>query len=395
MTNNPLQAAGNSRETPAANAAHNERRAFLFYTNWYDEIAISLTPEQQGEFLLTIVRYASTRTLPGEDVTPVVRTMFGLIRFVLDADLKKYDEIVEANKARAKVSADKRRSKIKTIMNQNLADEDEDPDFCAEKISAAIIQNKSEIVQTKSEIILPDADPFSDPFMPLDATPCAVDADNRTDAISSVDGGVETPAVDVFEAQEVMAHEPINNNQEPKNKNQKPAFLEKKEEEAHPRRDEVLAFWQEQHYESSVDDFWVYYEARRWTSNRGLPLRSWRRAAIMWEDKFRRVVKPLRRREAAAEAALTKEQQVAKLSLEREQHAAEAQRIRREQRISREEEADERAAKAVTPHLAAYMLARARQLCPANDEQAIDLLRRASDDAAIFAQLSKGYEPPS
>lgn len=121
MSTTQNSAAGRSRETPAANTERQERRAFLFYTNWYDDISLSLTPQEQGEFLLVVVRYASTGEMPGPDVTPVVKTMFGLIRFVLDADLKKYDEMVEVNKQRAKTSADRRRSQVKTIAAENRA----------------------------------------------------------------------------------------------------------------------------------------------------------------------------------------------------------------------------------------------------------------------------------
>ena len=178
-----------------------------------------------------------------------------------------------------------------------------------------------------------------------------------------------------------MAPQPIINNQESKISNQKPVEIEKKEE-AHPRLEEVNDYWREHGYKSSAEDFWLYYEARGWTSNKGFPLRSWQRAAIMWEDKFRREVLPLRRREAAAEAAI-----------QRDRQAVEAQRIRREERINRETEAEDRAAHAVTREQGTFMYNRARQLANGDEQQALDLLRRASEEPAVFQLLSEGYRP--
>lgn len=95
---NPTQR-GHSGEPPRQ--THNtERKAFIFYSNWYSDVSESLTEAQQGEFLLTVVRYATEGTLPDTRTTPVVASMFGLIRMAIDADLEKYEKMVQRNHKR-------------------------------------------------------------------------------------------------------------------------------------------------------------------------------------------------------------------------------------------------------------------------------------------------------
>lgn len=310
------------------------RRAFVFYTNWYTDVIDSLTPEQVDEFILIIVRYATFGTLPAADATPVVRTMFGLIRNAIDADLKKYDAMVERNRARAEASAAKRRSTMKARVKQN-------------------IEAQNDAASAK-----------------------------RVD-----DDGVAASVVNDVENQEQRRLEPIHNTQystpntQHSELNTQDSVENNKKEEAPVRRDVVEAYWQEHGYKSSSREFYDYYERHHWVTSRGLPVRSWQRAAVMWEDKFRRDVLPVRRREALAEA-----------QMKREATSAENEQIRRSVREEREAEEDRRAARAVGPDQSMYMFRRAVSLCNGNEDQAIDLMRRAPDDPALFRRLNEGYK---
>lgn len=102
-----------NHQQPTAPQNDSGRKAFLFYTNWYDDSMISLTTEEQAEFILIIVRYGAKGIVPGEETSPTLRTMFGLIRNAIDTDLQKYETISEINREKAKKSAEKRRSKVK------------------------------------------------------------------------------------------------------------------------------------------------------------------------------------------------------------------------------------------------------------------------------------------
>ena len=315
----------NTRHT-LQDAAHGaQRKAFIFYSNWYTDACRSLTGPQLAEFVLVIIRYASEGTLPDDTTTPIVRTMFDLIRFSIDADLKKYEEMVEANRAKAEASAEKRRSIVKRVTTERLAD-------------------------------------------------------------------VTTPDVDIVDSQRPQCLEPRNKNQKSKNKNQETLQEEKKEEEARGEmlapRDEVEAFWREHRYKSSVDEFLDYYTSRHWVTARGIPLRSWKRAAVMWEDKFRRDVLPQRLREARAQATLDAEARST-------QRANEAAAQRRSERAQREAEADRTARRSVSPELGKHMYRRALSLANGNDDIALDLMRRAPDDAELFKRLAEGASPPA
>lgn len=310
------------------------RRAFVFYTNWYTDVVGSLTAEQVDEFILIIVRYATFGTLPDADATPVVRTMFGLIRNAIDADLKKYDAMVERNRAKAEASAAKRRSTLKARVKQNI------------------------------------------------------DAQNDAAGAQNADDGADVAhGVDIAGNQGQRRLEPILNTQHSELNTQHSelstqhsASKAEKEEEAPVRREDVEAFWQEHGYKSSSDEFYDYYERHHWITTRGLPVRSWQRAAVMWEDKFRRDVLPARRREAMAEA-----------QMRREATRVESEEIRRTERLSREAEEDRRAARAVGPDQSMFMFRRAVSLCNGNEDRAIDLMRRAPDDPALFRRLNEGF----
>ena len=90
------------------------RRAFVFYTNWYTDVVGSLTAEQVDEFILIIVRYATFGTLPDADATPVVRTMFGLIRNAIDAD--RGQSIITPARALIRLGAKEEKSKSKKLL---------------------------------------------------------------------------------------------------------------------------------------------------------------------------------------------------------------------------------------------------------------------------------------
>lgn len=282
---------------PAVTAQEaSERKAFIFYSNWYEDTLQSLSEEQQGAFLLIIVRYASKGTLPGPDVDPMLRTMFGLIRNVLDSDLKKYEKLVEANRKRAEMNHQR------CVENQR-------------------IDHKKPILNTQNT---------------------ELNTQNST------------------------------SNEE-----------KKEEEEALSRVvdfSEIEAYWKERSFKSDARDFYGHYEACGWTTRRGCIVQSWKKAACMWEDKFRRDVLPARRREEAAVAA-------AEMAERRSREAAERQRIRSEEHEACMAEADRRAATAVTREQGRQMYQTALALTQGDEDRALELLRRASDEPDLFRRL--------
>lgn len=286
-----------------------QRKAFIFYSNWYTDARRGLTDRQLAEFVLVIIRYASEGILPDDTTSPVVRTMFGLIQFTIDADLKKYEDMVETNRARAETSAENRRSIIKRITSERLADAD----------------------------------------------------------------------VEVADYEQSQCLEPRNKNQETKNNK------EKKEEEALARREDVEIFWREHHYRSDMDEFLDYYTCRHWMTARGVAVRSWKRAAVMWEDKFRRDVLPQRRREERAQATLEAERRTAR-------HDTDAATERRSAQAQREADQDRTARRSVSPELGKHMYRRALLLTNGNDPAAMDLMRQAPDNAEVFKRLAEGYK---
>lgn len=279
---------------PAVTAQEaSERKAFIFYSNWYEDTLQSLSEEQQGAFLLIIVRYASKGTLPGPDVDPMLRTMFGLIRPAIDADIKKYEKSVIANRRRAELNH-----------------------------------------------------------------------------------------LRVVEAQQLSQEKPIINNQESIINNQQlTSYEEKKEEEAQIATfDEVESYWKLRGFKSDAREFFDFYEVRGWMTKRNARVRSWKSAACMWEDKFRRDVLPARRREEAAVAA-------AEMAERRSREAAERQRIRSEEHEACMAEADRRAATAVTREQGRQMYQTALALTQGDEDRALELLRRASDEPDLFRRL--------
>lgn len=305
MHNNSDPAAVRSGEQAAAqpprvNAAveESERKAFVFYSNWYSDCALSLSEEDQGRFFLILIRYACQGIVPDENVPATLRTMFGLVRPAIDADLQKYDKIVETNRKRA----EKRKLQA------------------AEKNGGRCAEN-----------------------------------------------------------QRNSPEEPIINNQQSEIRNQQSTLGKEKEEEAHPRFSEVQDYWREHNFKSDVREFFDYYDACGWFNRKGERIQSWKKAAVMWEDKFRRDVLPVRRREQAAEAAMHKAHQ-----------AAERENIRTAVRQDREAEADRRAAVAVTPEVARRMYEEALRLSAGNDDQALALLQRADDDPVLRQRLAGG-----
>lgn len=273
-----------------------ERKAFVFYSNWYSDCALSLSEEEQGRFFLLLIRYACQGIVPDETVPATLRTMFGLVRPAIDADLQKYDKIVETNRKRA----EKRKMQA------------------AEKSEARCAENQCN-----------------------------------------------------------SPEKPIINNQQSVISNQQ-SVLGKKEE-ARPQFSDIEAYWQEHNFRSDAREFFDYYDARDWLNHKSERVQSWKKAALMWEDKFRRDVLPIRRREQAAEAAERKALQ-----------AAEREGIRTAVRHDREAEADRRAAVAVTPEVAKRMYEAALRLSAGNEDEAIALLRRADDDPVLHRRLAGG-----
>lgn len=295
------------------------RKSFLFYFNWYTDARKGLTDTQLAEFVLLVIQYAAEGTLPDGNTTPVVATMFGLVRPAIDADLKKYDAIVIENRSRGEKSAEKRRSPIRKITLEKVANDDVTP---------------------------------SD--------------------------------VDVVDNQGQQCLEPIIDNRELiiDNRNE---VKEKKEEEA-PRgalapREEVEAYWREHHYKSDINEFLDYYSRRHWITSRGIPIRSWKRAAIMWEDKFCRDVLPVRRREARAQAAV-------EAQTRHTQQAAQAAAQRRFEHERQDAERERNATRCVTPEVGRRMLQQALTLANGDETRAMELMRQAPDNPELFKRLN-------
>lgn len=275
------------------------KKAFLFYTNWYSDCAESLSEEDLGKFLVVIVRYASNGTLPDETTPAIVRSMFGLIRPAMDADIIKYEKAAEKKRKQSLARSQKlgKKSEARAVENQQ------------ETSNLPLIVN--------SELLI-----------------------DNSKSLSEV----------------------------------------KKKEEARPRFEEVEAYWRERQLKSCAREFYDYYESRGWVGCRGGQIQSWKRAALLWDDKFRRDVLPMRRREEAA----AKAERRADLRRENE-------RIRQQERLAREAEAETRAARAVDHQLGLYMYHRAVALCQGDEERAMRLTQQASTDPAVFERLREGY----
>ena len=315
MSNNTTPAAAQSRDfneaqctsqSAAPPSAPSVKKAFLFYTNWYDDTLQSLTEEEQGKFLLIIVRYATKGEVPDDSTPAILRTMFGLIRNVIDVDLVKYEKA--ANKLRER----------------------------AAKLRERTAKRRKTVAATDQTLCVDSQ--HTNPENPLHLTPNTLP----------------------------LTPDTVNE--------------EKKEEEALARFADVEVYWQQRGFKSSAREFYDFYELRQWVGRRGERISSWKKAACMWEDKFRRDVLPVRRREQMAEARERRELQ-----------AAENRRIREEQREAREAEDAQRGAHAVTREQGRYMYDRALRLSDGDDAAAMALLERSSRDPAIFRRLLEGF----
>lgn len=284
--------------TPQVNAAvqESQRKAFLFYTNWYTDTLQSLSEEDQGHFLLIIVRYASLGTLPDANVPPTLRAMFGLIRNAIDSGIDKYEKAVEKNR-----KANERRRKK-----------------AMQKTPVSCVENQ----RTTAEGVILDTS-----YLSLDTS----------DMLSEKD----------------------------------------KKEEAQAQFSEVEAYWRERGFKSDAREFYNYYEAHGWLNRKGTRIHSWKKAALMWEDKFRRDVLPVRRREQAAEQAAR-----------RAARSAEAQQIRQKAREEHSAEAAHSAAVAVSRDVGRRMYAEALRMTNGDNDAALRLLRQAEDDPVLFRRLS-------
>lgn len=299
------------------------RKAFLFYTNWYYDVQQNLREDELCSFVVCVVRYAAQGELPGEDVSPVVRTMFALIRNVIDADLEKYDRAVARNRAMTE-----RRRELALLRNGEVTGQ-----------------------------------------LPVDATgnqPVIMGTDN----------------FQAIDTEQLQKNFPIHNTQDTI-LNTPNTINEEKKEEAEfvaPVFEEVREYWTERGFKSEVGEFFAYYDARNWRNRLGVHLRSWRRAASMWEDKFRRDVLPVRRREERVER-------------EERRRAEDAERaeIRRREREAGMVDRERSARRAVSQEMGLYMYQRARLLTQGDEDRALELLKRAPDDAELFKRLTEGY----
>lgn len=318
MHNNTDPAVARSGEQAAAqpphvNAAVQEKtkKAFLFYLNWYEDSLISLTEEEQGKFLLVIVRYATSGVLPDDTVPATIRSMFMLIRNAIDSGVEKYEKAVEKNR---KANERRHENALKKQAARCAGNQRNSPQ--------GVIHDTSHLIHDTSNFLTEGK-------------------------------------------KEEEAHSRISDAEPPR--------------QSAVQRSDVEAYWHEHGYKSNAREFFDYYDTRDWLNRKGERIQSWKKAAVMWEDKFRRDVLPVRRREQAAEAAERKARQIS----EREQ-------IRTAVRLDREAEADRRAAVAVTPDVAKRMYEEALRLSAGNEDQALALLRRADDDLDLHQRLAGG-----
>lgn len=345
-----------NQDSPGRNAGGGEveRKAFMFYTNWFEDTADALSREEQGDFFRAIVRYASRGELPGDDVSPVVKSMFGLVRNVIDANSEKYDKIVEKNRQRAAKSAEKRsaqsrKAKVeKTVENEQFSGSEQilDTRYLKQETKNMLFEDEKERKNESQQRVLGRSHDVGS-----DVSAGTVQAGGVGDEIDHA-----APAVDADQSEVVK-----------------------------PSREEAEAYWRERGFKSDWKEFYAYYERLEWRNIRGGRLRSWKSAAFFWEDKYRKDVLPAIRRTAAVEA------QEAKVRRDRDR-AVENARFRAEAREARAAEADERAAKAVSPEQGKFMFDRAMQLCANDSDRAIDLLKRSDSDPALFARLTEGYK---
>lgn len=330
----------------------NVRKAFVFYVNWFEDTADALSREEQGDFFRAIVRYASRGELPGAEVSPVVKSMFKLICPAIDSNFEKFDKKVEANKKGAVKSAEKRASQSKKAKKEKMVENEpfQAPEHIIENRELGM-ENGEWLFEEEERTKETPKRNFDDGNANGQSAPCA--AEPRCD-------GAAEAAVPVAASEGESVAAPI------------------------PSSEEVEAYWRERHLKSDWQKFFSYYERMEWRSVKGVRLRSWKSAAIFWEEKFRKDVLPAIRRKAEAEA-----QEIASLSAKSQN--AEKARFRAEAREAFMAEADERAAKAVSPEMSKYMYNRAMQLCGGDADRAIDLLKRADDDPPLFARLCQGY----
>lgn len=386
----------------AATAGREGRRAFLFYTNWIEDTRTSLTPEQLSEFITIVVRYGCDGTPPDPDATPVVVTMFGLIRNVIDADLRKYEAKAERNRraqARRATSAATSSAATKapaiptpdasstpsatptvaaSATASHLADSQQDApavtDISNTHHTEPMTQHTSPTTQNP---------PLSSPSL----IPSATDAGKAPEAAerSASPVSLVTPSSDMPAASaattSVAATSATSASVAPSAAATTSAATPTTRRTGAPATiDEMRAYWQAHGLTSSLDEFWSYYSATGWTNKRGERLTAWKRAALVWDDRYRRQIAPMRRRIAEAERR------------EREaERASEAAAERARQREARDAEADERQARAVSPDLGRYMTERALAITAGDNAAAMKLLRAASSDANLFDHLAEGY----
>lgn len=366
----------------AATAGREGRRAFLFYTNWIEDTRTSLTPEQLSEFITIVVRYGCDGTPPDPDATPVVVTMFGLIRNVIDADLRKYEAKAERNRraqARRATSAatSSAASKAPAIPTPDASSTPSATPTVAASAAASHLADSQQDAPAVTDIsnthhtepmtqhtsLTTQDTPVSSPSL----IPSATDAGKAPEAAERSASPVSpvTPSSDMPAASAATTSV---------------ATPATRRTGAPATIDEMRAYWQSHGLTSSLDEFWSYYSATGWTNKRGERLTAWKRAALVWDDRYRRQIAPMRRRIAEAERR------------EREaERASEAAAERARQREARDAEADERQARAVSPDLGRYMTERALAITAGDNAAAMKLLRAASSDANLFDHLAEGY----
>lgn len=383
----------------AEERAASERRPYLFYTHWYLDAAQCLDESEMGQFLLVIARYAASRQLPDEQVKPVVRAMFSLIRNVIDSDIKKYDDMVERNRERGRLSAEKRRQNARKTARTETPEKQHDAEIepihdtrdtvhvtrdTSRMKRDAVAENgrkkKEEGAggdrEGKAPLQLPPLEKAPLQLPPvgggLDAagaaagSVCAVTSRGELSAAGSdCAAGADAPSRGAVSAagSACAAGADV------------------------PSRGAVAAYWRERVMRSDWSGFYDYYAARNWRDGHGRAIADWTVAAQYWEDRFRRVVVPLRR-SAAVAAAEVQQNEHKRL---RQKRDAEARQQREAEEREWKAQNVEQAAAAVTPAQARHMLDQALGITGGNEEEAFVLLRRAKYDRTLYARLLEGW----
>jgi len=118
----------------------NERKSFVLYFNYYNQIKL-LSPEDQGRVFCAIFEYAMNGILPC-DLSKTAEIVFSFIRDMIDIDNEKYEDICRKRSENGKKGGrpPKNVEKTKSFLNEakkayNDTDKDTENDTDTEKVT--------------------------------------------------------------------------------------------------------------------------------------------------------------------------------------------------------------------------------------------------------------------